>query len=216
MRFREQGKKIQSFRSTYYPAIKRSRQLIVALVASAAGMSGAQAQMMIKPYFGVGFTSAKHEIMGGATTVVTSSEGRKAAGKVFVGAEITPLFGVEAGHSRSKADHTFTRGGVAGNIPGTDETESRYTYVAAKATLPVDDQFSLFAKLGAMHTRDSVLSGGLGPRGGQSDQGVYVGIGGQYQITEKIGLRLEYERNGKKRKFGALPDAVTVAAIISF
>lgn len=186
------------------------KKIIFALVASVAAMSAAQAQMVSKPYIGLGVTSAKHELNTSGTSVTASAD-RKAAGKIFAGADITPMFGVEVGHSQSKDDHTVTYAGASGNV----ESDSRRTYLAAKATMPMNEQFSLYGKLGAVHTKDKLTSA-VGLNHSESDNGVYAALGGQYNLNEKMALSLEYERNGKKRDFGAKADAVTVAARYSF
>ncbi len=187
------------------------KKIIFALVASVAAMSAAQAQTISKPYIGLGVTSTKHEMnVTGATT--TTKGDRKAAAKIFAGADITPMFGVEVGHSQSADDHVVSVGGVSGNV----ETDSRRTYLAGKATMPVNDQFSVYGKLGAVHTKDKINTGVPGLRHSESDNGVYAGVGAQYNMSEKVALSLEYERNGKKRDFGAKADAVTVAARYSF
>lgn len=187
------------------------KKIIFALVAGAAAMSAAQAQMVSKPYIGLGVTSTSHDLnVNGATT--TASGDRKAAGKIFVGADITPMFGVEVGHSQSKDDHVVSVGPLSGNA----ETDSRRTYLAAKATFPMNDKFSVYGKLGVVHTKDKINAAGVGLVRSESDNGVYAGLGGQYNLSEKVALSLEYERNGKKRDFGAKADAVTVAARYSF
>ncbi|QYF95122.1 porin family protein [Massilia sp. PAMC28688] len=187
------------------------KKIIFAAVAATVAMSAAQAQMISKPYVGVGVTTTKHDLnVSGATT--TEGGDRNAAGKIFIGADITPTFGVEAGHSQSSDDHRVTVGTLSGNA----ETRSRRSYLAAKATMPVTEQFSVYGKLGAVHTKDRINTVYPGLNYSESDNGVYAGIGGQYNMNEKVALVLEYERNGKKRDFGAKTDAVTVGARYSF
>lgn len=185
------------------------KNIIFALIAGATAMSAAQAQSLSKPYIGVGVATAKHEMNVNGVTVTEKGD-RKAAGKLFVGADITPMFGVEAGHSTSSDDHKVTVGGLGGNV----ETKSRATYLAAKATMPVNEQFSVYGKLGAVHTKDKAYSA-LGSYS-ESDNGVYAGVGGQMNLNEKVALTLEYERNGKKKDFGAKADVVSVNAKYSF
>lgn len=182
------------------------KKIMFALIAGATAMSAAQAQMISKPYVGLGVASAKHELPG-----ATSSDGTKAAGKIFVGADVNQTFGVEAGHSMSKADHTYSLAGVN----GTAETKTRRSYLAAKATMPVNEQFSVYGKLGAAHVKTKAASPTVGS-GSESDNGVYAGVGAQYAMTENVALSLEYERYGKKKDFGAKPDAVSVNAKYSF
>lgn len=187
------------------------KKIIFALVAGAVAMSAAQAQMVSKPYVGLGVTTTKHDLnLGGAAT--TTRGDRKAAAKIFAGADITPMFGVEVGHSQSADDHIVSAGGLSGNA----ETDSRRTYLAGKASMPVNEQVSVFGKLGVVHTKDKITSSAVGLSHSESDNGVYAGVGAQYNFNEKVAMTLEYERNGKKRDFGAKTDAVTLAAKYSF
>jgi OOP family OmpA-OmpF porin len=187
------------------------KKIIFAIAAATVAMSAAQAQTISKPYIGIGATTAKHELNLGSG-VTTSKADNQGAAKIFVGAEITPMFGIEAGHSRSGQDHVVTAAGVSGDA----ETTSRRTYLAAKATMPMNEQFSLYGKLGAVHTKDKISSPLTTANYSESDNGVYAGIGGQYNFNEKVAMTLEYERNGKKRDFGAKVDAVTIAAKYTF
>lgn len=185
------------------------KNIIFALIAGATAMSAAQAQSLSKPYIGLGVGTAKHEMNVSGVTVNEKGD-RNAAGKIFVGADITPTFGVEAGHMASSDDHKVSVGALTGNV----ETKSRATYLAAKATMPVNEQFAVYGKLGAVHTKDKAHSALANYS--QSDNGVYGAIGGQYNFNEKVAMTLEYERNGKKKDFGAKPDVVSVNAKYSF
>ncbi len=187
------------------------KKLLIALVASATAMSAAQAQVVSKPYIGFGVTSTNHELNVSGTTTTISGD-RKAAGKIFGGVEITPMFGVELGHSESRDDHGVSFAGRTGNA----ETDSSRTYIAGKATMPLSDKFSLYGKLGVVHTSDKTTAPALGLSYKARDNGLYAGVGAQYSLSEKVALSLEYERNGKKRDFGAKPDAVTVSARYNF
>jgi opacity protein-like surface antigen len=188
------------------------KKIIFAAVAATVAMSAAQAQMVSKPYVGLGVTSTKHDFNPQGVDVMQRGD-RNAAGKIFVGADITPTFGVEAGHSSSADDHDVRyQSDMMANV----ETKSRRTYLAAKATMPVTEQFSVYGKLGAVHTKDKISTDLSNLRYSESDNGVYAGIGGQYNLNEKVALTLEYERNGKKRDFGAKADAVSVGARYSF
>ena len=186
------------------------KKLIFALIAGATAMGAAQAQN--RPYIGAGVVSAdnKFEVAG---TSNRSAEGYKAGGKIFGGVEIDQNFGVELGHADfKKTDVGFTQNGV----PGRGETDGRATYVAAKATAPMNEQFSFFGKLGVAHTKSKLTSATPGISRSESDNGLYAGLGAQYNLSQQVALTLEYERFGKNRDFGPKPDAVTVAARYNF
>ena len=127
-------------------------KLIFALIAGAAAMSAAHAQST--PYIGLGVASADHTFnLNGASA--TNSEGYKASAKIFGGVELTPMFGIEAGYTDiRKSDHSFT---VAG-VPGTATTDGSRSYLAAKATTPVNEAFSVYGKLGVGYSKINVNS----------------------------------------------------------
>jgi opacity protein-like surface antigen len=188
------------------------KKLIFALIAGATAMGAVHAQEG-HPYVGVGVATVDHTFdIGGATGVDTS--GFKASGKIFGGYDIDKTWGVEAGYTdfrKSTSHFTFN------NAPGTAETKGDAYYIAGKATAPINDQFSVFGKLGVEHSKSDLTSftPGLADRS-DSDTGVYAGIGAQYNLSQQVALSLEYERYGKSRDFGAKPDVWTVAAKYSF
>src|SRR4051812_35205792 len=124
------------------------KKIIYALIAGATVMSGA-AMAQNKPYIGVGVASSTHEFnIGGASNV--DAEGWKPSAKIFGGVDITPMFGVEAGYTDlRKADHSFNIGGTG----YTGTTDGHRAYIAGKATMPVNEQFSVYGKLGAGYTK---------------------------------------------------------------
>jgi OOP family OmpA-OmpF porin len=88
-------------------------------------------------------------------------------------------------------------------------------YVAGKASMPINDQFSAFGKLGVENSHRSYsTTAGMG--GSNSDTGVYAGVGVQYNLNQKVALTAEYERYGNKKDFGAKPDVWTVGARYNF
>jgi OOP family OmpA-OmpF porin len=173
-------------------------------------MGAAQAQN--RPYVGVGVVSAdnKFDVPG---TANRSAEGYKAGGKIFAGADLTPNVGVEVGHADfRKSDVSFTQNGVA----GTGETDGRASYIAAKAGTPINEKIAFFGKLGVAHTKNKLSSATPGMSRSVSDNGLYAGLGAQYNLNQQVALTLEYERFGKKRDFGPKQDAVTMAARYNF
>jgi len=187
------------------------KKIIFALIASATVMSGT-AMAQSKPYVGVAVASSSHSFdVGGATNVDT--EGWKPSAKIFGGVDFDKTFGIEAGYTDlRKADHTFTMGGA--NYTGT--TDGHRAYVAGKATMPINDQFSVYGKLGAGYTKTRLSTAAPGLSGSDSKTEVYAGLGGQYNLNEKVALTLEYERYGKSKDVGAKADAITAGAKFSF
>lgn len=186
------------------------KKLIFALIAGVTAMGAAQAQVS-SPYIGLGVASSDHDFKIGAAGT-SNSDGYKASGKIFGGFDITPMFGVEAGYTDiRKADHTYTIGGVS----GTATSEGSRSYLAAKATFPVNDAFSVYGKLGAGYSKTKFSASTLV---GESDSKteVYGGLGAEYKLSDKVALSLEYERYGKSKDFGVKADAITVGARYSF
>lgn len=185
------------------------KKLIFALIAGASAMGAAQAQ---GPYVGVGIASADRSAnIAGATNV--SGDGYKASGKLFGGYEIDQRWGVEAGYTDQRsADYTYT----LNNVPGRAETDGSSFYVAGKATAPINDQFSVYGKLGAAHNKSTLRASTVSLNRDESKTELYGALGGQYNLSKQVALTLEYERYGKSKDFGAKADVWTVAARYSF
>lgn len=186
------------------------KKMIIALVAGLTAMGAAQAQT--RPYVGLGVASADHDFrIGGAANV--NSDGYKPSAKIFAGVELNPMFGVEAGHTDIReADHVFTIGAASAAAT----TEGRRSYLAGKATMPLNDAFAVYGKLGAGYSKVKVRS--ATPLVGRSDSGteLYGALGGQLNLSESTALTLEYERYGKRKDYGVKADAITVGARYSF
>ena len=190
------------------------KKLIFALIAGSAAMAAAQAQTTMTPrtYVGAGVASVDHkDNIPGATNV--NSAGYKAGAKLFGGVELNDTFGVEVGHTDfRKSNTTYNLGGVNGNA----ETRGRGTYVAGKATMPINEQAAVYGKLGVAHTKNKMTSDLPGVARTHSDNGVYAGVGVQYALNQQVSLLAEYERYGKKKDFGPKPDALTIGAKYNF
>ncbi|HZV63660.1 MAG TPA: porin family protein [Telluria sp.] len=185
------------------------KKLIIALIAGASAMGAAQAQ---GPYVGVGIATANHNdnIPGSSSG---NWDGYKASGKLFGGYEFDQMWGLEAGYTdfrNSHGSYTFN------NTVGSAESDGHAFYLAAKANAPINDQFSVFGKLGAVRTKSSLSTGIAALDHDDSNTGLYAGIGGQYNLNKKVALTLEYERYGKSTDFGAKPDVWTLGARYSF
>ncbi|MEJ7807630.1 MAG: porin family protein [Telluria sp.] len=186
------------------------KKLIFAVLAGVTAMTAAQAQVS-SPYIGLGVSSAEHNFkIGGAGT--STSDSPKAAGKIFGGFDVNPTFGVEAGYTGvGRADHTYT----IGSTTGTATTEGSRSYLAGKATMPLNEAFSVYGKLGAGYTKTKFRSTTLGSADDSKTE-VYAGLGGQYKISDKVALIMEYERYGKKKDVGAKADVFTAGARYNF
>jgi OOP family OmpA-OmpF porin len=190
------------------------KKLIFALIAGTAVMSAAQAQTTTSPrmYLGAGVSTAESEYrIPGSND--ESSRGFKGSGKIFGGAEIDQTYGVEAGYTdfrKSRASYTVN------GVPGRAEADGYGAYIAGKATMPVTDKASVYAKLGVAHTKREMTSPTPGVGRKVSDNAGYGALGAQYAINQQVSLIAEYERFGKKADFGTKPDLWTIGAKYNF
>lgn len=182
------------------------KKLIFALIAAATAVGSAQAA---GPYVGLGVATADHNYnLPGTTT----GDGYKASAKVFGGYDIDQTWGVEAGYTDfRKSDYSYTVNGVtrSGNSQG------HSTYLAGKATLPINEQFGVYGKLGVANNKRTVSDPTLGS--GDSKTELYAGVGVQYNLNQKVSLTAEYERYGKnKDQLGAKADVFSAGVKYAF
>lgn len=188
-------------------------KLIVALLVSTVAMSAAHAQQTApRAYLGIGIAGADHDFrQSGATNIDT--EGYKASAKLFGGYYFNQTWGVEAGYTDfRKSDVNYSIGGA--NLRG--ETEGHSAYLAAKATMPVNEQFSVYGKLGAARNKSELNMVNAAQSISRSKTEAYGALGAQYQLSQDIALIAEYERYGKRKDFGQKADVLTIGAKYSF
>jgi len=190
------------------------KKLIIALLATTAAMSAVQAQEIApRAYLGVGVVGTDYEegMRAGATD--TDIDTYKASGKIFGGYEFNRNWGVEIGHTDFRsADIHYNFAGV----PGNGQIKGRSSYVAAKFSTPLNEQFVGYAKLGAAHNKNelSAINASLSQR--ESDNTVYGALGVQYNINQDVSVIAEYERYGKNRDWGVNPNNFTIGAKYAF
>jgi OOP family OmpA-OmpF porin len=80
--------------------------------------------------------------------------------------------------------------------------------------MPVNDQFSVYGKLGLEHSERKLQSADLNLK--DTDTGAYGAVGLQYNLNQQVALTAEYERYGKTKTVGAKADVWTVGARYSF
>lgn len=189
------------------------KKLIFAVIAGAALAGAAQAQEVYpKTYVGVGVASVDHDFSAAGTSN-TDSDGWKASGKVFAGYEFNQNWGAEIGYTDFAKSHaSYTVNGVNGNA----ESDGHAFYLAAKASVPINEQFSAYGKLGAEYNKTNLSSNTAGISYDDSKTQAYGALGLQYKLNQNVSLVAEYERYGSKRDFGAKPDVITIGARYSF
>ncbi len=192
------------------------KKLIFALIASAAAISAAHAE---GPYVGAGVVTSRYNFdVPGTAGVITSTDdksGYKVSGKVFAGYEFDKMWGIEGGYTDlGGKTYNFSTAGV----PGSVDSGAHSYYAAGKASFPVNEQFSLFGKLGVARNHFSATGSGSGAglTGSENKTDLYSALGGQYNINKQVALTLEWERYGKDHDLGSKSNAITAAVRYSF
>lgn len=188
------------------------KKIVFALITAAAAMSAAQAQTTPRSYVGGSVVTAdRSDTVPGASS---SSEGKyKAGAKLYGGYEFNQTWGIEAGYTDfGKKNQGYTLNGVN----GTAKTEGNSTYLAAKATAPLNERVSVYGKAGVARNNRELTATNAVLNQDVTKTEAYGAVGMQYNVNEQVALTAEYERYGKKRDFGVKPDAWTVGARYSF
>jgi len=132
----------------------------------------------------------------GATGLASSDSGSSNQWRLQGGYRFNPNLAVEAGYiDFGKADYTATYTG--GSAQGT--LKAGGVDVAALVSLPLNDSFSVFGKVGAVAAKvESSLSAGAPATqasGDASDNVVrpLLGVGALYKLTQNVDLRADYD-----------------------
>jgi OOP family OmpA-OmpF porin len=148
---------------------------------------------------GVGSAQAKLGSFSPATGVnVNGNSNRDTSWKLYGGYQFTPNWGLELQYSDlGRFNYNVSAGALSGN--GTYKADQ--WSLAGTGTLPLNQNFYLFGKLGfsANHVSSSnVTVGGVtvtSSSGNKTD--LLAGLGAGYNFNKNIGIRLEYENFGK-------------------
>jgi len=193
------------------------KKILFAMIASAtalAGVSSAQAADNVAgtAYLGAGVVGSRYDITGADGS---STSGDKGTGKLFAGYNFDKNWAIEGGYTDFGSKSYNYTSSLTG-LPGTVGTDAHSFYLAGKATAPINDQFSVFGKLGASRNHNSVDVTGdaVGLAAGSGNKtALYASVGGEYAINRNVSLSLEYENYGKNdidqgRKTGAITAGV--------
>lgn len=156
-------------------------------------------------------SSAEIEVVG-----ATSSSRDKPTGfKIYGGWEFTPNLAVEAGYADfGSAKTNFSTAAGVGSV----EADLSSFYLAGRGTVPINDKFSAFGKLGLARNKSSMSGSGMGAQfsGSTNKTGLYAGVGLAYQINKSAAVTLEYESFGKFDNNGGKGNTLSLGARFSF
>lgn len=129
--------------------------------------------------------------------------GRSSTGTPYSNATLTKstdtVLGVLGGYQFTKnwgAEAQYTGAGkFSGNIPGGTFTgKSDALSLAAVGTLPLNDSFSLYGKLGFASVKTTLTTSPASANTGASRTAATFGLGAQYNVTPAIGIRFGWDR----------------------
>lgn len=153
-------------------------------------------------YFGASFGQAEandfcrdvNDIFTGFGITPTGCDEKDGAFKLFGGFQANRNFAIEA----SYFDYgSFRANGDFGG-PLTLRGDITAFGVAALITLPMGERFSLFGKAGLLFSDIDVVISGAGAgvfAESDSETGLHIGLGALFSVTDRIGIRAEWERN---------------------
>ncbi|MYM66216.1 outer membrane beta-barrel protein [Pseudoduganella sp. FT55W] len=83
-------------------------------------------------------------------------------------------------------------------------SEPKTVYIAATGTLPLNDQFALFGKVGvaSSHVKVSASAPGISASGSDNQTSPYIGVGASFALNKNVSFVAEYENFGKIAKDG--------------
>jgi OOP family OmpA-OmpF porin len=150
-------------------------------------------------YAGAAFGQSTYDIDDTGLTATSRDETGNAL-KLYGGYAFNQNWGVEGGYANlGTMRNVYTESGI--NVGTTVKSYS--VYVAGTGTLPLNDQFSLFGKLGLTTNHASISATATGSGGSatvsdsDSKASTMFGIGASYAFTKNLALTMEYENFGK-------------------
>jgi OmpA-OmpF porin, OOP family len=167
-----------------------------AIAILAAGFAAPFAAHAQGAYIGLNVGQATHKVDDTAGVTTVSRDQTQTAYKVYGGYNFNKYFGVEGGYADFGSSKNVYR------VSGTNVTlnyKAQAVYAAAVGNLPLNDQFSLFGKLGVTnnHASANASAGGVTARVSGNKSSALIGVGAAYNVTKNVAVALEYEDYGK-------------------
>ncbi|HEV7803792.1 MAG TPA: porin family protein [Burkholderiales bacterium] len=166
--------------------------------ASCFAAASAHAQSAPSPitgfYVGAGLGGSKTNVNSGSLASVgfatSGTDDTDTAWNLIAGYKITRTWAVEIGYIDLG---TFGANGRFGGAPATINADVTGWNVSAVGTLPLNDMFSLYGKLGYLRSETEAtanVAGAIG-RGTSRDNGFTAGIGARYHLNRNISFSIE-------------------------
>lgn len=181
------------------------KPILNTLLFAAATISAAYSPLALADDFYVGLNLASKSDgyvnqtgRDGKTTRADSKDGGIPV-KLYGGYNLSPVLALEGGYQRFGTNHfDLPLGGQLG-------AEAHAFYAAAKGTLALNEQWSLFGKLGVARASSKITVSGLGAASDSSTANrnrLYASVGGAYAISQQLSVQLEWDRFGKVNNEG--------------
>jgi hypothetical protein len=147
-------------------------------------------------YLGNAQTDADAAQAAAGLTGISSTMGTRGTGyKAMLGYSLSPTIAVEGGviDLGSLIKYQSTSSGGTLNL----DNRGMGLNLSALAMSPINSELSVFAKLGGTYSRSVTSASGSASTNvtlNEEKTSLGYGIGGLYNLTNKLGLRLEWER----------------------
>ncbi len=168
------------------------KKILIALLAATAAMSSAHAEGI---YAGASTWRSSINMDLVSPTASTSFTERVREGKLFAGFDLDKTWAVEGGYINfGNVSKQYALGGVPGNF----NTDGQVWYAAGKGSYAINNDWSVFGKLGLARSEvEFNVNGAISATGQATKTGAYLGAGIQYQLTPRAALIVELERYGR-------------------
>lgn len=180
-----------------------------ALAALVFATGSASAQVYIGAALGQSSTSFNSSDFNLGVPGVSQSEDKTdSAFKLNVGYNFNRTWAVEGGYADlGKPQVNYTGTGALAGASGQAEVKQKAWFLAGKGTLPINERFNVFGKLGITWNRAELTASsnsaafnaaaGLPASRSKNKTDALVGIGAGYALTKQAEVRVEYEDFGK-------------------
>jgi OOP family OmpA-OmpF porin len=166
---------------------RQFRYLILAMLFSALSLGSAPASSQDAGLY-AGFNFGQSKVRN-LCEGLTNCDDKDTALSIFAGYQVNRNFGVEFGYA--------DLGKFSGSVPGISVTgEVTGFELSAVGTLPIDQKFALYGKLGFFMWDVDVRgsAGGFGFSGSDDGTDPTLAIGARYSFTRNVAMQVQWQR----------------------